>query len=232
MVSPLGTAAVSKHETGTVTKQTTGALLFMVAFALPREGLATYTQICLTSLCPGRRELRPRTSTPLTYTITSKINQGTKPAGRDCHRIGALGGEEKCYSAFELLLGTWPSACYQRVDVLSQLLDIYSAFQLLLGTWPSACYQRVEVLSQLLDSPLHVGLSCCYFAFELLLGTWPSACYQCVDVLSQLLDIYSAFQLLLGTWPSACYQRVDVLSQLLDSPLHHDVQQETSYIQQ
>ena len=27
-----------------------------------------------------------------------------------------------CYSAFELLLlDTWPSACYQRVDVLSQL---------------------------------------------------------------------------------------------------------------
>ena len=30
-----------------------------------------------------------------------------------------------CYSAFKLLLlGTWPSACYQRVDVLSQLLQI------------------------------------------------------------------------------------------------------------
>ena len=27
-----------------------------------------------------------------------------------------------CYSAFELLLlDTWPSACYQRVDVLSQV---------------------------------------------------------------------------------------------------------------
>ena len=27
-----------------------------------------------------------------------------------------------CYSSFELLLlDTWPSACYQRVDVLSQL---------------------------------------------------------------------------------------------------------------
>ena len=62
-----------------------------------------------------------------------------------------------CYSAFELLLGTWPSACYQSVDVLSQPLDIYYAFELLLGTWPSACYQRVDVLSQLLDSPLHVG---------------------------------------------------------------------------
>ena len=58
-----------------------------------------------------------------------------------------------CYSAVELLLGTWPSACYQRVDVLSQLFVIYSAFELLLGTWPSACYQRLDVLSQLLDSP-------------------------------------------------------------------------------
>ena len=106
------------------------------------------------------------------------------------------------------------------MDVLSKLIDIYSAFELLLGTWPSACYQRADVLSQLLGSPLHVALSCCYFAFELLLSTWPSACYQRVDVLSQLIDIYSAFELLLGTWPSACYQRVDVFSQLLDSPLH------------
>ena len=32
-----------------------------------------------------------------------------------------------CYSAFELLLlDTWPSACYQRVDVLSQLYLIYN----------------------------------------------------------------------------------------------------------
>ena len=65
-----------------------------------------------------------------------------------------------CYhSSFELLLllGTWPSACYQRVDVLSQLLDIHSAFELLLGTWPCACYQRVDVLSQLFDSSFHVG---------------------------------------------------------------------------
>ena len=99
-------------------------------------------------------------------------------------------------------------------------VDIYSAFEQLLGTWPSACYPRLDVLSYLLDSLLYVGLSCCYSAFELLLGTWPSACYQRVDVLLQLLGIYSAFELLLGTWPSACYQRVDVLSQLLDSPLH------------
>ena len=64
-----------------------------------------------------------------------------------------------CHSSFELLLllGTWPSAGYQRVDVLSQLLDISSALELLLGTWPCACYQRVDVLSQLFDSSLHVG---------------------------------------------------------------------------
>ena len=40
-----------------------------------------------------------------------------------------------CYSTFELLLlGTWPSACYQRVGVDAQLLDTYSAFEQLLGT--------------------------------------------------------------------------------------------------
>ena len=107
--------------------------------------------------------MRPRISTPLTYTITSKIYQG-KFIRNLCLQggtvIGALGGEERCYAAFELLLGTWPSACYQRVDVLSQLLDIYFAFQLLLGTWPSACYQCVNVLPQLLDRPFRVGLSC------------------------------------------------------------------------
>ena len=37
-VSLPGTAAVSKHETGTLTKQATGALQFMVAFALRGEG--------------------------------------------------------------------------------------------------------------------------------------------------------------------------------------------------
>ena len=63
---PPGTAAVFKHETCTVTKQITGALQFMVAFALRREGgVATPPRICLTSLCPGRREVRPRTSTRL-----------------------------------------------------------------------------------------------------------------------------------------------------------------------
>ena len=71
-----GTAAVSKHETGTVTKQTTGALPFIVAFALRGGGVATPPRIYLTSLYPGRREFRPRTSTPLTYAIISKIKQG------------------------------------------------------------------------------------------------------------------------------------------------------------
>ena len=86
-----------------------------------------------------------------------------------------------CYSAFKLLLlGTWPSACYQRVDVLSQLLDSYFAFETT-AWYVAICFlpQRGDVLSQLLDS---------YSAFELLLGTWPSACYQRVDVLSRLLD--------------------------------------------
>ena len=69
--SPPGTAAVSKHETGTATNQTTGALQFMVAFSLRAGGgggggVATPPRIYLTSLCPGKREVRPRTSTPLT----------------------------------------------------------------------------------------------------------------------------------------------------------------------
>ena len=75
---------VSKLETGTVTKQTTGALQFMVAFSLRGGGgVATPPRIYLTSLCPGRREVRPRTSTPLTYTIISSLQGGTV--------IGALG---------------------------------------------------------------------------------------------------------------------------------------------
>ena len=57
---PTRTAAVSKHETGTVTKQTTCALQFMVVFALRGGGGATPPGIYLTSLCPGRREIRPR----------------------------------------------------------------------------------------------------------------------------------------------------------------------------
>ena len=88
-----------------------------------------------------------------------------------------------CYSALELLLlGTWPSACYQRVDVLTQLLDGYAVFELLLGTWPSASYHNLGTFSR--------SYKTSYFAFELLLGTWPSAYYQRVDVLSQvfLLD--------------------------------------------
>ena len=84
--SPPGTAAVSKHETGTVTKQTTGALQFMVAFALRGGGGggATPPRIYLPSLCPGRREVRPRTSTPLTYTITSKMSQGSVSTIQAC----------------------------------------------------------------------------------------------------------------------------------------------------
>ena len=78
---------VSKLETGTVTKQTTGALQFMVAFSLRGGGgVATPPRIYLTSLCPGRREVRPRTSTPLTYTIISSLQGGTV--------IGALGPSE------------------------------------------------------------------------------------------------------------------------------------------
>ena len=86
-VPPPGTAAVSKHETGTVIKQTTGALQFMVAFALQGGGgVATPPRIYLASLCPGRREVCPRTSTPLTYATILSLQGGTV--------IGALGTPE------------------------------------------------------------------------------------------------------------------------------------------
>ena len=50
----------------------------MVAFALRRgREFTTHSRIYLPLLCPGRREVRPRSSTPLTYTIISKINQGS-----------------------------------------------------------------------------------------------------------------------------------------------------------
>lgn len=44
------------------------------------------------------------------------------------------------YSAFELLLGTWPYASYYSVGTFSRSYQIsYSAFELLLlGTWLSA----------------------------------------------------------------------------------------------
>ena len=63
VVSTPGPAAVSKHETCTVTKQSTGALQFMVAFALRAGGWggnSSGNTVYLTSLCPGRREVRPR----------------------------------------------------------------------------------------------------------------------------------------------------------------------------
>ena len=63
-----------------------------------------------------------------------------------------------CYSAFELLLlGTWPSAYYQRVDVLSQLLQTATlrlSYCLVRGHMLSP--QRGDVLSQLLDHLLCV----------------------------------------------------------------------------
>ena len=62
----------------TVTKQTTGALQFMVAFALRGGGggaqlLREY--ISLRCALAGGRSIPAETSTSLTYTIISKINQ-------------------------------------------------------------------------------------------------------------------------------------------------------------
>ena len=50
-VPPPGSAAVSKHQTVT--------FVFVLKITLPRRNLA--------SLCPGRREVRPRISTPLQH---------------------------------------------------------------------------------------------------------------------------------------------------------------------
>ena len=64
----------------TVTKQTTGALPFMVAFASRGGGgggqlLREY--ISLRCAVEGGRSIPAETNTPLTYTIISKINQGS-----------------------------------------------------------------------------------------------------------------------------------------------------------
>ena len=71
-VPPLGTATVSKHETGTVTKQRTGALQFMVAFAL-RGGAGGGGQllreyISLRCALEGGRSVPAKTNTPLANT--------------------------------------------------------------------------------------------------------------------------------------------------------------------
>ena len=63
-----------------MTKKTTGALQFMVAFPLRGGGGATSSGIYLSSLCPGRREVRSRTSTPRVNTSehdTKKHDAGT-----------------------------------------------------------------------------------------------------------------------------------------------------------
>ena len=85
---PPGTAAVSKHETGTVTKQTTGALQLMDAFALRGGGHHLREYIFLRCALGGGRSAPAKTSTPLIYTIISKINQGSVLKNRD----GLLGG--------------------------------------------------------------------------------------------------------------------------------------------
>ena len=76
-VPPPGTAAVSKHETGTVAKQTTGALQFMIDFAFGGGGLQHLREyVSLPCALGGGRSVPAKISTPLTYTIISKINQG------------------------------------------------------------------------------------------------------------------------------------------------------------
>ena len=58
-------------------KQTTGALQFMVAFALRRGGLQHLREyVSLLCALGGGRSVPAKISTPLTYTIISNINQG------------------------------------------------------------------------------------------------------------------------------------------------------------
>ena len=64
---PPGTAAVSKHETSTVTKQTTGALQFMATFAL-RGGQLLREYISLRCALGGGRPVPAKTSKPLANT--------------------------------------------------------------------------------------------------------------------------------------------------------------------
>ena len=66
--------AVSKHETCIVTKQTTGAVskhetvIPVGTLKFDRSKVQTsFPRIHLASLCPGRREVRPRVSTPLQH---------------------------------------------------------------------------------------------------------------------------------------------------------------------
>ena len=62
----------------TMTKQTTGALQFMVAFALRGGGGQLLRQyISLRCAVEGARSIPAETSTPLVYTTISKINQGS-----------------------------------------------------------------------------------------------------------------------------------------------------------
>ena len=84
-----------------------------------------------------------------------------------------------CYSEFELLLllGTWPSACYQRVDVLSQLLQT-ATLRL------SYCLVRGHMLPTTARGRSLAVITDSYSAFELVLGTWPYAFYHSVGTFS------------------------------------------------
>ena len=69
-VCPPGTAAVSKHETGTVTMQITGALQFMIAFALQGGGWGQLLREYISLHCAlgSGRSVRAKSSTPLANT--------------------------------------------------------------------------------------------------------------------------------------------------------------------
>ena len=76
----LDTAAVSKHETGTVPKQATCALQFMVDFAL-RGGEGCYTSANISHFV-GPWEV----GGPSPNQQASDLYHNFEPAGQDCHR--------------------------------------------------------------------------------------------------------------------------------------------------
>ena len=80
-------ASMSKHETGTVTKQTTGALQFMVAFALRGGGGGCYTSANISHFVVPWEAGGP---SPDQHASDLYIN--FKPAGWDCHKGFRISG--------------------------------------------------------------------------------------------------------------------------------------------
>ena len=97
---------MSKYTTGTVTKQTTGALQFMVAFAGGGGGCYTYVNISHFVVAWDAGGASPTQHASDVYYNFINKSRDYKVCRAGLSYLGALGGEDRCYSAFELLLGT------------------------------------------------------------------------------------------------------------------------------